>query len=447
MKRVPFQQHEFANAAYGVFDYAVLPLGMLLCAPILLHKLGAAQFGMWVLANAAIGGGNLLTNGFGDAAVRYVAAFRGAGDLEAAERVVRNMLTLNLLQGFFFAFLLWTLSPFALHHIAHLNGSLEQPSLVAMRIGCLLLVIKSVESVYISSSRAFERYGPTVRAAAFVRLTILAATVMVAALGGGIVGIMIATLAIASCGVVLQAAALRPCFGRILFLPSWHTATVRMIAGFGSFSWLQAFTGVLTTQLDRFVVGIFLGPPAIACYTLCVQAAQPIHGLVASGFHFLFPHLSARSSGAPLREWKHKLAVALGVNIFLAALFVLPYILFGDRLLAMWLGGPMARIGASTLKTVACACALMALNVTGYYALLAAGRVRLVSLLNLAAGAICLCASVLLVPRFGMLGAALARLPYGPITWIAYPTLFRLVTRADSSLSCDEPLLASTVGS
>jgi O-antigen/teichoic acid export membrane protein len=443
MKRLPFRRHEFANAAYGAFDYAVLPLGMLICAPILLHKLGAAQFGMWVLANAAVGGGTLLTNGFGDAAVRYVAAFRGVGDLEAAARIVRNMLTLNLLQGFFFAILLWTLSPFALDHIAHLNGGLEQPSLEAMRIGCLLLILKSVESVFISSSRAFERYGPTVRVAACVRLTILAAAVIVTTLGGGIVGIMIATLAVASCGLVLQAAALRPCFDRIRFLPSWHASTVRMIAGFGSFSWLQAFTGVLTTQLDRFVVGIFLGPPAVACYSLCVQAAQPIHGLVASGFHFLFPHLSARSTGEPFREWKHKLAVALGVNAFLAVLFALPYVLLGHRFLAVWLGAPMARIGASTLKTAACAFTLMALNVTGYYALLAAGRVRLVSLLNLAAGAICLCAAVLLVPRFGMLGAALARLFYGPITWIAYPALFKLINGADASPRCDEPLLTS----
>lgn len=39
----------FSNAFYGVLDYASYPIGMLLVAPIVLHKLGAAEYGLWIL--------------------------------------------------------------------------------------------------------------------------------------------------------------------------------------------------------------------------------------------------------------------------------------------------------------------------------------------------------------------------------------------------------------
>ena len=70
----------WANAFYGVGDYLVLPIGMLLAAPFLLRHLGTAQYGVWVLAGAAVSGGGIVSGSFGDAAIKYVADCRGRGD-------------------------------------------------------------------------------------------------------------------------------------------------------------------------------------------------------------------------------------------------------------------------------------------------------------------------------------------------------------------------------
>ena len=42
-----------SNAAYGVLDYAAYPIAMLVAAPVLLNRLGVAQYGLWVVAMAA----------------------------------------------------------------------------------------------------------------------------------------------------------------------------------------------------------------------------------------------------------------------------------------------------------------------------------------------------------------------------------------------------------
>src|SRR5437764_12904104 len=65
------------NAFYGIADYLVLPIGMLLAAPFLLGHLGPAQYGVWVLAGAAVSSGGIVSGRFGDAAIKEVGACRG----------------------------------------------------------------------------------------------------------------------------------------------------------------------------------------------------------------------------------------------------------------------------------------------------------------------------------------------------------------------------------
>src|SRR4029077_534702 len=136
-----------------------------------------------------------------------------------------------------------------------------------------------IESVFVSTLRAFETYGPTVRISICSRAAILASAVLLTKYGHSVVEIMLATLLISSLGTAAQALALKSKIGKFSPLPSWHRKTVSDIAAFGSFSWLQAISGVAFSHADRFVVGFFMGAPAVAYYGLCVQAAQPIHGL------------------------------------------------------------------------------------------------------------------------------------------------------------------------
>jgi O-antigen/teichoic acid export membrane protein len=74
--------------------------------------------------------------------------------------------------------------------------------------------------------------------------------------------------------------------------------------------------------------------------------------------------------------------------------------------------------------------ALLGLNVTATYALLALGRVRIVTGLNLASGAIMLLLMFYLTPRLGIAGIAFAKLSYALISLLLYiPLLGHFVGR------------------
>jgi O-antigen/teichoic acid export membrane protein len=155
--------------------------------------------------------------------------------------------------------------------------------------------------------------------------------------------------------------------------------------------------------------------------------------------HFIFPHLSARYSVAPISEIRRKVIVAIKVNIMLVAGLSLPVMVLGRYVLTRWIGTAFGQQPPLMFPLIVCSFALLGLNVTAHYALLAVGHVRVVTYLNLVAGVGMLVFMALLLPKLGLQGAAMARLIYGPITCLAYVQLYRVIWRAESHTSMPQP--------
>jgi O-antigen/teichoic acid export membrane protein len=161
--------------------------------------------------------------------------------------------------------------------------------------------------------------------------------------------------------------------------------------------------------------------------------AQPIHGLTAAGLHFLFPHLALRFASGKLAALRRPVYSAMALNAGLAAIFTAGLMLVGPRLLALWMGSSFAEHADGLLPVLAAGFGLLALNASGHYAMLALGKVRLVTATNLAGGVAMLVAMAAWVPGHGVTGAAWARLCYGPITCLIYWPLLRSLRNATAA--------------
>lgn len=408
------------NALYCVAEYMAQPLSMLVAAPFLVHKLGLSQYGIWMLVTTILGSVGVLSTGFGDATVKYVSAYRGQNNPAGVERTIRATLTINALLGTLFGLLVWSGAPYAVDRIFKIEPAFLIASLQAIRISALILAIRSVESVFVSTLRAFERYGPAVKLNVFLRAIVVASAVLLAAVGRGVVAIMIATLFWSALIVILQAIAARRVVGPVNPLPTFERAALTEVFSFGCFSWLQALAGIVFNYADRFLLAALLGTAPLAIYVLCVQATQPIHGLVAAAFNFVFPHISSRYEAGeihgPRRVYRLALLSSLGLSLALAA----PLVLFGKPLLTLWMGAAFAGQAHVTLAVLAVAYMILAINIVPHYTLLALGSVRFVSILNVGGGILSLAAVVLFVPPLGLVGAAVARLFYGAVTALAF---------------------------
>ncbi len=421
-----------SNAAYGVLDYAAYPVGMLLAAPILLKRLGVAQFGVWVVVTATVSAGSIIASGFGDANIQHVAAARSRGDTGALHRVVRSMMGINLLLGSMLALIVWSLGPFAARHIVTSDISLQRASLWSLRVGSLLMLVRAVESVCISTQRAFERYGAAVRTSIVARLMALGSAVALACRGHGVISIMVVTGILIALGAAVQLVELRKRLGASSLLPWFDERATKALVSFGAFSWMQAVAGVIFSQTDRLILGISLGATVVTSYALCVQMAQPIYGVTASGLHFLFPYLSGRQALAPPAALRKSILTAFSINLLLVTVGTVLLLLYGRSLLHLWVGEVIADSASTALAPIVWSFGLLGLNVTGYYTMLALGHVRTVTWINLVGGTVMLLLMIWSLPRTGIHGVAVARLSFGMITLLMYCPLLRILFRSTS---------------
>jgi O-antigen/teichoic acid export membrane protein len=327
---------------YGVLDYVAQPAAMLLAAPILLHRLGVASYGVWLIASAAVGAGSIVSSGFGDAVIQRVAALRASGDVAGIRQVVANLLSINLLLSAALAILLWAAVPWVTGRVTHFDPTLRESCAWSLRIGALLMMLKSIESVFICGQRALEKYGPAVRRTIATRLLTTLAAVGLAWRGHGVPALMVATAGLTMLGAAVQGAALKRHLGGGSFKPEFDRATLVELGSFGGFTWLQAVSGVLFSQADRLLLGTVLGASSVSYYGICMQMAQPIHGLTAAGLHFLFPHLALRFASGKLAALRRPVYAAMAINAVLATVFAAGLMLIGPKLLRLWMGGSFA---------------------------------------------------------------------------------------------------------
>ena len=421
-----------SNAAFGILDYAVYPVGMLAAAPTLLHHLGTAQYGLWVVATAAVNAGAILASGFGDSLTQRVAALRQRAQEQTRARndlltLVRGAMTIHLALSLALAIGLWVAIPLLLNAIVHGSPNLHRSCLLSLRIASVVIPVRALESVCVAVQRAFARYGAAIGLSVCGRLLALIAAVLLTRLGFGVIAIMAAGALLALVSTGLQIRALQRYLHAASLLPVWNRAAIASIAGLGIYTWIQAASGVISGQADRLALGVSLGAGAVASYALCVQMAQPIYGLAASGLHFLFPHIAERGMANSSPVLAKTVAIAFAANLLLVAAGSAVVLIFGPHALLLWTGASIAGASAPILPWAVCGSACLGLSVTGTYTLLALGRGRLVSFLSVAGGAGMLLLMTLLLPRFGVIGLAGSRVFPGLLSLFVYLPLARQV--------------------
>jgi O-antigen/teichoic acid export membrane protein len=408
------------NASYCVAEYAAQPLLMIAAAPFLVHRLGLDLYGIWMLVSAIAGTVGIFSLGLGDATVKYVSTYRGRKDFAGVIRVLRATLTMSAVVGALAALLIFLAAPALVEKVFKIPVEHQPAATRATQLAGFVLLLRSLDSVFVSVLRAYEKYGPSVRNSVFVKVSTVICAVVLVAIGYSVVAIMAATVATTTLGVLLQAWSVRRMIPGASFALTLSRDSWAEILSFGFYTWLQGVASVVFSQADRLLVGALLGTSAVAYYTICLQLAQPIHGLPSAAFNLVFPHISARHEAGDARGSRRAYHLAVMVNVLGVVLLCLPLILFGKQILSLWMGPRFAEHSYLLLVLLTLAFGILSINVVPHYALLALGKARFVSVVNVAGGLLSLVAAAGLMPFMGVVGAAVGRMFYGPVVSLNY---------------------------
>lgn len=413
-------KNHISNAVYGVVDYLAYPVGMLVIAPFALRSLGNDRYGIWMFAVSMVSTGAIVASGFGDANIRVVAMQRATGNHLNVIRAVRSTMGIHLFLGSALAIVAWFLAPIATNHLVSGKDGLQPDCLWSLRIACLLIPVRAIECVCVSTQRAYEQYGGAVKISAITRLASLAGAGILPFITHTVVSVLAATALISAYGVWLQVVQIRRLLGVSDLLPVFDRETTRSLLSFGVFAWIQAVSGLVFGQLDRLIAGVAFGAASITAYAMCVQLSQPIYGVIAAGLHFLFPRISVQHALNDQAGVRRTVLLGFCANLLLVILGAAAVLTFGPAVLHRWGGVELAQRCAILLPVIVWSTAFAGLGVAGAYSMLALGHARTLTCFTLGGAVLMTFSMWWLALRYGLQGMAWSRMIYGPVTCMVY---------------------------
>lgn len=412
------------SPAWAMLEYGWYPLLLFIATPWFLLRLGAENYGHWMLLTATVGLGGVLNAGTGAATIKAISAGIGRAGQGDIEHTVRASLAIAMLGGGILALLVFCVFWFAGGTLLARMGAPTQVQLTGAA-AALLIWLEQLDNVFSSAMKGAEQFGQAARIEIVAKTTQILAGALVLMWWPALSALYAALLTIGVLRLVAKMTIARRLLGLSDLRPSRVGAI--QILRFAKWGWLQGVGGVLFGVADRMLVGSLLGAASLTYYSIASQLAMQIHAVSAAGVSVIFPMVSRRlESGHHFSLWRVTKLTMSG-NVLLSTVLAVVLLFFGRELLIYWLDLPQALPIISVLPYLVFAYWLLALNVTPHYILLSLGRFRLIALTNLAAGL----ALILFIPSiavtYDLTGVAAVRILYGAIILINFiPLAFHL---------------------
>jgi len=399
--------------------FLVAPALQLLATPYLIKKLGIDIYGIWMLLNSVISVSGLASLGFGAAAIKFVSKYRARGEPEMVIHVLRSTLTLFIVLASVLGLISFFFAPGLVDHFTHFSDNQRLLIISGTRIASFAVLMRFIYSVVEAAAQGHERYDIESWFAILNSVLSIGGACFLASMGGGLMEILWLNVVVLAIGIAGLSIATGRLIGNYHWLvPGVNRAVSFELGGFAVWSWVQSVGTLLYSQVDRIIIGAMLGPVFLSYYVVCVQLTVLTHGLLCRTVSFIFPMAAAMHESGTTMQFRKIYNHGMAYSISAGFALNLPLFLFPGPILSTWLGVDTALKCAPILPYVAFANALLASTAVPYFFLNGAGHVKLNAIACLVFGISVALATIMLIPKFGLIGAALARLFDLPI-WLA----------------------------
>lgn len=242
--------------------------------PFIIHRLGAAEYGLWVLVNSVIGYGTLLDLGLADALIKYVAEFRARQESSEASGLVATTLWLYVGIGLVAVVLSIGLT-FLFPYLFDIAPDRRPRAMLLMLLMGLNLAIAIPCTTTTAVLRGLHRFDLDNILGIAGSLINALATVTVLLLGGGVIGLAIISLVITPLMQVPRVWLIRRAAPDLHL--GWSGAKRRYVRTVTSFSWslfVLHLSGRVQSKTDEIVIGAFLTLRIVAPYSIARSLSE-----------------------------------------------------------------------------------------------------------------------------------------------------------------------------
>jgi O-antigen/teichoic acid export membrane protein len=336
------------NSIWNLSGSAIPMVVALATVPLLIGALGVEGFGIVTMVGSVIGYFGVLDINLSAGSIKYLAEHHAANDRRRfAETFWFGIMFYGLL-GLTGAAAIFFGAELLIARFFEVSPALYDATVLAFQIAALGFALTQAQNYLLVVPQALQRYDRSAQSEAFFGILVNLASVAAALAGTGIVGVIVARVAVSALNILYLAWVIH---GFDLGLaPCWPRKDVRAaLTAFSAYAYLSKIASTLRQHADKLIVGAIGGPVALTFYTVPVTLASRILGLTYRMSSVIYPRASALAGSGRIQELR---PVYLNVMryvtyINLAALGVI--VLAGDEFLRRWVGAEFVQQGYPVL--------------------------------------------------------------------------------------------------
>jgi O-antigen/teichoic acid export membrane protein len=339
------------NSLWNVSGSAIPMVVALATIPLLIGALGVEGFGIVTLVGSIIGYFGVLDINLSAGSIKYLSEYHAAGDRERfCETFWFGVLFYGVL-GTAGAVAIFFGAEYLVTRFFDVSPALREATVLSFQIAGLGFALSQAQNYLLVVPQALQRYDRSAQSEALFGVIVNLASVAAALAGAGIVGVVIARVAVSGLNMLWLIWLIRRF--RLGLAPRWPRSDVRRsLASFSAYAYLSKVASTLHQHADKVIVGAVAGPIALTFYTVPVTLAGRILGLTYRLSSVIYPRASALAGAGRITELR---PVYLGVMryvtyINLAALGLI--VLAGDEFLRRWVGDPFVQLGYPILVLI-----------------------------------------------------------------------------------------------
>jgi len=398
------------NTLITVASYLLSVLIALLLTPMVLHGIGTAGYGAWLLIVQLTGYAGLMDLGMQPAVAKAVAESQGSGDKARLRRVVGSALAFNVLLALCAVAIFFSLSGPVLN-VFHWQTGLSTESTSALRWVSLGLACTFPASMFTALLKGTMRFDQVGFVQILVNLTRAGGTWIAIHFGTGLVGL--AQAALAANVVALF----------VTFFLAWRTQQIlpwrplqlaldewKKLVSF-SFMALIAHGGwFLAYASDSVVIGMMISAADIAYFGLPVSVCALVTGVAGTLAVNFLPLASRLQASGETEVMQRSFLSATRYSLMIAVPMMLAIVVFGPVLLSAWLGIEFATHASPVLRILAFSYLGTIASGPATHSALGMGMQNKIAKIFMAEGVINLMLSVAMARPLGVTGVALGTL-------------------------------------
>jgi O-antigen/teichoic acid export membrane protein len=397
------------NAAYGFVSYLWPILFSFFLTPFIIHKLGVAQYGVYVLLLTVVGFFSLFNFGFIYTFVRELSAADTAN--EAEQERLRKIFGATL-TVFIFVGILALLVGAILMFVGPALFKVAAVDIASARIGFLFIgllgFVNSVSVVYGQIPYALQRQdiGTNITIANITVFNVL--SLIAVYMGFGVATLVFLQFFSALCTLVILYV-----YSRRLapwFTPRFHREwkVYSSLGTAGGYVYLHNLSSTFLGQLDRMIISTMIGSSVLTYYSIPNSITEKIQGTITSLSGILFPLTSQLHGQGEALKLQRIYRRAMTIIVVLATALSATVAVFGAKLLTYWVGPEIAAISVPLLGWLVPTYFLLAIFMPLTNFLGGIGKTKFMAMSSLLMAIFNVILLVALLPKYGILGAAMA---------------------------------------